>query len=283
MTIKRKLTMGAISATLGLALIGGGTWAAFNDIETASASLAAGKLDLVVDLQKADTSTHLINVSNLKPGDSMERTFRMKNNGTLAIKDVLMSVEYDGFAADTSSYNSAIPQNTDAVEFLSQFQVEVLRVGTEGSGEFPKEIISESDNITLSDIYYATTLDGVNGSLRSNAQSKLAGAIPSAYWVDNRINVATVNPDQWTGLPVVPHDDDDVLVVITFIDDESKNANGLYDQNAFQANSINVYFDLEARQWEGIDVQPSDIGNGARGSGADGYIQNNERAKSGRP
>ncbi|MCL6570669.1 MAG: M73 family metallopeptidase, partial [Bacillus sp. (in: Bacteria)] len=32
MSIKRKLGMGAASAALGLSLIGGGTWAAFNDM-----------------------------------------------------------------------------------------------------------------------------------------------------------------------------------------------------------------------------------------------------------
>lgn len=285
MNIKKKLMMGAASATLGLALIGGGTWAAFNDIETASASLANGRLDLVIDLQQADSSTHLVQVSNLKPGDSMQRTFQLQNNGTLAIKDVLWSVEFDGFVADAASYNSAIAQNTDPVAFLGQLQVEVLQVGNEGdgTGSFPKEIIGKSDEVTLADIYYATSLDSVNPALRSAAQSKLASVIPSAYWVDNRINVATVNPDMWTGVPVVPHDPDDVLVVISFIDDLTKNADGLYEQNAYQANSINVYFDLEARQWQGLDVQQSDIGNGAKGNGADGYIQSNEKANNGRP
>lgn len=285
MNIKKKLMMGALSATLGLSLIGGGTWAAFNDIEKTGASLAAGKLDLVVDLQKGDSNTHLIHVSNLKPGDSMERIFQLQNNGTLAIKDVLMSVEFDGFEAIAERYRSAIPQNTDPIEFLSQLQVEVLRVGNEGdgSGRFPKEIISENDNITLADIYYATTLDAIEQTKRADALGKLGNAIPSEYWVDQRINVASVNPDIWTGVPVVPHDPDDVLVTITFINDEVKNEDGLYYQNAFQANSINVYFDLEARQWQGLDVQHADIGDGAKGKAADGYIQSNEKANNGRP
>ncbi len=46
MGTKKKLGLGVASAALGLALVGGGTWAAFNDIETTQATYAAGTLDL---------------------------------------------------------------------------------------------------------------------------------------------------------------------------------------------------------------------------------------------
>ena len=46
MNIKKKLTVGVMSATLGLSLVGGGTWAAFNDTATINNQFATGVLDL---------------------------------------------------------------------------------------------------------------------------------------------------------------------------------------------------------------------------------------------
>lgn len=60
MGTKKKLGLGVASAALGLALVGGGTWAAFNDIETTQATYAAGTLDL----NAKDTSAR-VNLSNL--------------------------------------------------------------------------------------------------------------------------------------------------------------------------------------------------------------------------
>ena len=48
MGIKKKLGLGVASAALGLSLIGGGTWAAFNDAATINNHFAAGTLDLEV-------------------------------------------------------------------------------------------------------------------------------------------------------------------------------------------------------------------------------------------
>lgn len=46
MGMKKKLSLGVASAALGLALVGGGTWAAFNDIKSKDATFASGTLDL---------------------------------------------------------------------------------------------------------------------------------------------------------------------------------------------------------------------------------------------
>lgn len=88
MNIKKQLTTGVMSAALGLALIGGGTFAFFSDTEVSNNTFAAGTLDL------AAAPTEIFNVDNLKPGDSMLRTFELQNNGTLDIDKVFLGTEY---------------------------------------------------------------------------------------------------------------------------------------------------------------------------------------------
>ncbi|MGF2618197.1 cell division protein FtsN [Rossellomorea vietnamensis] len=88
MGIKQKLGLGVASAALGLSLIGGGTYAYFNDVETSTNTFAAGTLDLTVD------PTDIFDVSNIKPGDYMYRTFDLVNSGTLDIKEVTLDTTY---------------------------------------------------------------------------------------------------------------------------------------------------------------------------------------------
>jgi spore coat-associated protein N len=94
MGIKQKLGMGVASAVLGLSLIGGGTYAYFNDVETTNNTFAAGTLDLSVD------PTTIIDVDNIKPGDWMNRSFELTNGGSLDIAEVLLSTSYTVNDAD---------------------------------------------------------------------------------------------------------------------------------------------------------------------------------------
>ncbi|PTY82814.1 CalY family protein [Heyndrickxia sporothermodurans] len=89
MSLKKKLGMGVASAALGLALIGGGTYAYFSDTAEASANFAAGTLDLVAN------PTTIIDVKNIKPGDWMDREFTLQNNGSLDISKVLLETDYE--------------------------------------------------------------------------------------------------------------------------------------------------------------------------------------------
>lgn len=110
MGIKKKLGMGVMSAALGLSLIGGGTYAYFSDSETSNNTFAAGTLDLSVQPKT------VINVENLKPGDSMTRDFELQNNGTLDIKNVSLDTDYsiiDAKGDNTEDFGSYIE-----VEFL---------------------------------------------------------------------------------------------------------------------------------------------------------------------
>lgn len=88
MSLKKKLGMGIASAVLGISLVGGGTFAYFNDVETMNNTFAAGTLDL--ELNKST----IIDVNNLKPGDWMNRTFKLKNKGSLDISKVLIETDY---------------------------------------------------------------------------------------------------------------------------------------------------------------------------------------------
>ncbi|CAM4120459.1 cell division protein FtsN [Bacillus manliponensis] len=89
MTLKKKLGMGVASAALGLSLIGGGTFAFFSDKAETNNTFAAGTLDLNVDPQV------LVDLDNLKPGDTVKREFLLKNDGSLPIKTVNLLTDYE--------------------------------------------------------------------------------------------------------------------------------------------------------------------------------------------
>lgn len=110
MGIKKQLGMGVMSAALGLSLIGGGTYAYFSSSETTNNTFAAGTLDLAVN------PTTIIDVGELKPGDSVIRDFELQNNGTLDIEKVLLDTDYS--VTDANGDN--------AEDFGKHIQVEFL-------------------------------------------------------------------------------------------------------------------------------------------------------------
>lgn len=88
MGIKQKLAMGIATGALAVSMIGGGTYAYFNDVETSTNQFAAGTLDLAINPEQ------IINVDKIKPGDWMYRNFKLENNGSLDISKVLLSTEF---------------------------------------------------------------------------------------------------------------------------------------------------------------------------------------------
>lgn len=88
MGIKKKLGLSIASAALGISLIGGGTFAYFSDEEVTNNSFAAGTLDLSVDPMV------IINLDNMKPGDSMVREFSISNDGSLDMASVFLDTDY---------------------------------------------------------------------------------------------------------------------------------------------------------------------------------------------
>lgn len=80
--------MGVATGALALSMIGGGTYAYFNDVETSTNSFTAGTLDLGLNPET------IIDVTNIKPGDWMNRTFTLENNGSLDISKVFLTTTY---------------------------------------------------------------------------------------------------------------------------------------------------------------------------------------------
>ncbi|MGY0692507.1 TasA family protein [Virgibacillus sp. FSP13] len=110
MGLKKQLGMGVLTATLGLSLIAGGTYAYFSSSETSNNTFAAGTLDLSVD------PSTIIDVGELKPGDSVIRDFEFKNSGSLDIEKVLLETDYsviDAKGDNTEDFGKHI-----VVEFL---------------------------------------------------------------------------------------------------------------------------------------------------------------------
>jgi spore coat-associated protein N len=130
MSIKKKMGTGILAGALGLSLVGGGTWAAFNDVETTSNTFAAGTLDLVV----GDTSTMNFVISNLKPGDYFTKQLVLKNNGSLDINQIKVHAKkLTGWNdEDIIKLNDKVTAgagvNTED-DFLSQFKITITKQG----------------------------------------------------------------------------------------------------------------------------------------------------------
>lgn len=110
MSIKRRLGVGIVTAALGFSLVGGGTFAYFSDTVTTENTFAAGTLDLSVNPEV------IIDVDNLKPGDSVQNGFELINNGSLDIERVTLETDY--------TVIDAAEDNTE--DFGEHIQVEFL-------------------------------------------------------------------------------------------------------------------------------------------------------------
>jgi spore coat-associated protein N len=267
MSIKKKLGLGVASAALGLSLIGGGTWAAFNDTATINNHFAMGTLDLTVGKVNAAANFDL---GNMKPNDSVLRVFTLHNNGSLAIKEVLLNTIADSFKDGNAG---ALDGNNAAMlDYLSQFEINVFNVDSENTHVNPNDpnngylfeprmsIVKPNQTLTLKDL--------VDGGYKTKVDEKFLAAAHdlSSSTADNRINLAPLVISQdaqgpgdakYIGLPAVPRDTDPVYIKITFKSTSDKNNDGTYVQNKYQGDSANFYFNLEATQWDGTSLDSS--------------------------
>ncbi|MNH97792.1 Spore coat-associated protein N precursor [compost metagenome] len=136
MGIKKTLGFGIASAALGLSLIGGGTFAYFSDTATSTATFAAGTLDL-----NSDPSV-IVDIQNLKPGDTVTKTFKLKNDGTLDIGSILLKTTTE--VTDTLGDNNGV----DLSKFI---KVKFLKNNDKGTIISPEVVV------------YETTLDALKG------------------------------------------------------------------------------------------------------------------------
>lgn len=109
-TLKKKLGMGIASAALGISLVGGGTFAYFSDTAETNNTFAAGTLDLSAN------PTTIVDVENIKPGDTMLRTFDLVNGGSLDIATIDLLTDYT--VIDAGNNNSENLADHIRVNFL---------------------------------------------------------------------------------------------------------------------------------------------------------------------
>ncbi|MET3684202.1 spore coat-associated protein N [Alkalibacillus flavidus] len=277
MAMKKKLAMSGIAGAMGLSLIAGGTWAAFNDVEAATNSFQAGTLKM--DLSEVD-GPYTFNITDLKPGDHMTRKIQFDNTGSLAIKDVLMTIEdvqFEDYVPEKGEpgFNDAWAEEaeTDVLDYLDQFTVDLIRVGLEGNdSNYPTNVLLEA---SLKDLYLASdSLYGQPGNstdVSAARQAILSAAPDNSRLVDDRLRVSTIANEGWEGIPLDPSDEDQVKITVSFNDDvEDTYEDGTYKQNKFQGDSADITVSFEARQWDGQEYD------------GDGYIDENERTDTNR-
>ena len=212
MSIKKKLGMGVLTAALGLSLVGGGTFAAFNDIERIQNTFAAGTLDLSVN------PTTVFDIDNLAPGDWMTRDFAIINGGSIEIKEVLMGTSYKVYDKDGVEVSGL-----DAQDFASQFKVIFLMNdgqpvgGGWGGGVFQNKNLHQLTNMNED--------------------------ITDAFWGIGLISR--------TDRKLAVGDTDNMRMKIEFENRTAKDGEGLYLQNKYQGWTIEPSFKLEAVQRDG--------------------------------
>lgn len=207
MNVKKKLVAGMTTAVLGLGLIGGGTFAFFSDSETTSNTFAAGTLDLSVD------PTVIIDVDNLKPGDTMAREFYLVNEGSLDIASIELETSYT--VEDAAGDNG--PEDDFGKHIIVNFLENVDKTGFD-------EWEWEWD---YNDVISSTTLYDLK-EMTPDAVESLQG-----FW-------STMGED--SGLPAGT--DDFMYVGFEFVDNDE-------DQNVFQGDKLRLNWTFKAMQTEG--------------------------------
>jgi spore coat-associated protein N len=185
MGIKKQLGLGLASAALGLSLIGGGTFAYFNDTATLHNSFESGTL--VLDLEQAWNFPINFDLENIKPGDSWERQFVLANNGSLDFGDTFMSVTNKG--ADNALLDNL------TVKYFVDATAPVVDPGAPDAGY----ILLNSQDITLR--------EAINGQFAGKIKAPYITAdgklnltpLGQAAGADNRYRMIISLPE--TGVP----------------------------------------------------------------------------------
>jgi spore coat-associated protein N len=188
MSLKKKLGMGIATAVLGMGLIGGGVFAYFSDTAEQTNTFASGTLSL------ESVPEVVVDVDNLKPGDTMYREFGLYNDGSLDIGSVTLKTDY---AVKNASNN--MPVNADlAEEYADAMMVQFLR---NTGGDEPYEVVFE---LTVNQLANMTEED-VDELLTQIDIETIREWIPFlpwpfdwiGYWKENDIpteNIKTLKP-----------------------------------------------------------------------------------------
>ncbi|MDG5787701.1 TasA family protein [Evansella sp. AB-P1] len=224
MSIKKKLGMGIMSATLGLALIGGGTFAYFSDQAVQTNTFASGTIDLEVD------PTVQVPMENIKPGDWMPRSFELQNNGSLDIKYVDLNTEYTVRDEDG---DVVVPGLADA--YAEQLYVQFLNNTT---GDEDYEVLFE---VSLYDLANLTPED-----LATKIDIETVMTQPGVIWLPI---IGWVGPPQYEDIPeevtgIAAGDTADFDVQFRFNDTGER-------QNELQGLNLDLTWTFEGFQTDG--------------------------------
>lgn len=189
MNLKKKLATGIVTGALAISMIGGGTYAYFNDVEVNNSSFAAGTLD--INVAGNDAANAIINVSNLKPGDTMLRTFKLNNTGTLDVSKVLLTSKYT--VADANGNNAG-------ADFGDHIKVKFLV-----NNDKMTEVVHETTlkNLSQSDVTDRDLLGWILGGENDGLKAKSSDTLSVMFeFVDNKADQNVFQGDslslEWT-------------------------------------------------------------------------------------
>lgn len=210
--------MGILSGALGVSLIGGGTWAAFNDVEVVNNTLAAGTLDLVV----GENTTMNFTLSNLKPGDYFNKSLVLTNGGSLDINQILVHANKlagwtDKDVLDLNTEIGANSGNNSEDDFLSQFKVTITKLA-----------VDPANNVDVFDGTLADLVAGISVDELTDTDATTVGLASGAQQIYN--------------------------VYVEFVEDSTTfPGSRLHVQNKYQDEMSNLEFVFEATQMPGED------------------------------
>ncbi|WP_099361892.1 TasA family protein [Fredinandcohnia onubensis] len=230
MGIKKKLGLGVASAALGLSLVGGGTWAAFNDVEKMGGNnITAGVLDLGIN-----PDSELISLEKLVPGDTITRSFKVANNGNVDIKQVLLDINSSNWVDKTTKDGKGAGNSKR--DFLSQFEVTLF-----SSDGFP-------DGSRGRDLLEGITGTGVDDKGRTFISlADLEDQADGSYDITRGTGLPNGNTDE------DGKDFDKVYLTIEFVNKDLKDADGEQHQNKYQGEGADIEFVFEAIQRDGVE------------------------------
>lgn len=207
MNLKKKLVSGIGTALLGMALIGGGTFAYFSDTEVSNNTFAAGTLDLALD------PTVIVDVDNLKPGDTMVREFDLLNNGSLDISTVDIATAYN-----------VIDANGDNVDDFGKHIKVLFLENADKTGD--GWVIGD-----YNDVISETTLYDLQ-TMSPDAVENVQSWITHFFGLDGE------------GSGLEAGTSDQMYVAFEFVDNDA-------DQNEFQGDALELEWTFTAHQTEG--------------------------------
>lgn len=208
MSLKKKMSMGILSGALGVSLIGGGTWAAFNDVEVVNNTLAAGTLDLVV----GEATTMDFTLSNLKPGDYFNKTLQLANGGSLDINQILVHAnKLAGWTnkdvLDLNGRVSAGSGDNTEDQFLSQFKITITKLAADPANNVDVFDGNLADLVAGVAVDELTDTDAVTVGLASGAQQEYNVYVEfvedPATFTDSRLHVQNKYQDEMSNLEFV--------------------------------------------------------------------------------